>query len=152
MSITKGIPTPSVKCQRQWQHQGECQIGSIGRHCDTWKSVPHPFSSVTMLSNGPNLTLTLMLPLPLLLDARCGYTLKLVDFNELTTLVLAAYSVHNKQKLFSHINFSFSVVNYFPCYEHKARVSARDLLKYSTMNTFFLLLENPLFLTQILSS
>ena len=62
---------------------------------------------------------------------------------DLITLLLAASSVHNKQKLFSHINFNISVVNYFPCYEHKSRVSARDLLKYATMNTFFFCLKIP---------
>ena len=73
----KGIPTPSVKHQRQWQRQGEHQIGSIGMHCDAWKSVPYPFSSITMHSSGPNPTLTLTLPLTL--DARCGYTLSPAD-------------------------------------------------------------------------
>ena len=67
-------------------------------------------------------------------------------------LVVSGIQCTQKQKLFSDINFNISVVNYFPCYEHKARVSARHLLKYATMNTFFLLHEKPLLLTQILPS
>ena len=68
----KGIPTPSVKRQRQ---------GPIGMYCvhddaphDAWEWVWDRFWNVTMHSNG---TLPLMLTLDAPLDARCGYSLRM---------------------------------------------------------------------------
>ena len=68
--ISKGIPTPCVKRQRQ--------TGSIGMHCETPlmlenQSPPSPiFKRQNVFQWDPKLTL----PLPLPLDTRCGQPLK----------------------------------------------------------------------------
>ena len=51
---TKGINTPSVKRQRQWQRQSP-----IGIHCDTSKWVPDPLPSVMASGKTSKLPLTL---------------------------------------------------------------------------------------------
>ena len=56
--------------ERQRQRHQEHQIGSIGMYCDdplTLQNQSTVFSSVTMHSNGTNLTLLMTLPLPLTL-------------------------------------------------------------------------------------
>ena len=83
IALIKGIPTPSVKRQRQSERQ-------IGFHWNTLRylkisptPLPH-FQASQCISLASNLMLTL--PLPLMLDARCGHIL--TDESHKCTLML----------------------------------------------------------------
>ena len=78
--FTKSMNTPSVKRQRQRQ-------GLIMQvNGDAWEWVWDRFWSVTMHSNENYLTLRMTLPLPLMLDARCVYSLNLQTRVSITSL------------------------------------------------------------------
>ena len=64
------------------KHQRQHQSHTMQVNGDAWEWVWDRFSSVRgasqYISMGSNLTLLMMLPLPLTLDARCGYTLTII--------------------------------------------------------------------------
>ena len=88
------------------------QIGSIGMHCDAWKSATDPFPNVTI---NQNYIATLMLPQTL--GARCVYSLKQIQNN--ISYTLSKKSAIKVRKICPHVCHShqcYTIINAIFCF------------------------------------